>query len=86
MLAIIGWALSGTLGTLLWYLFYFFQLTGQTRAATDSLPLGEVGLVYSVHFVRQVGMAVVVGMLLRPYQPKRTDWFKKRRETISLLH
>jgi hypothetical protein len=85
--AIIGWALSSTLGTFLWHVLYFFGLAGGMQAPWYELHgLGEARLVYSVHFVWQIGIALIIGILLRPYQRERTRWWNRREEAPSLLH
>jgi hypothetical protein len=68
VLAVLGWALHGSLGVLLWHLLHFFGLTSPTRVPQDELRgLGQVSSVYAIHFVWQVGIALLLGLILRSY-------------------
>jgi hypothetical protein len=68
-LAVLGWALQGSLGSLIWHLFYIFRLTDWSRSPHDELGgLGHVGAVYSIHLVWQTGIAIALGVILRRYQ------------------
>ena len=61
--------LIGALGVALWSPLHSLRLTGPTQTATAD----NTDLFCSTHFLWQVGMAVVIGMLMQAYRPRRSD-------------
>jgi hypothetical protein len=70
-LGVVGSALGPTLGTALWGLVRALHLTAPNAGPQDWLyGLTETRRLYSLYVVWQTGMAFVLGVLLRRYEPK----------------
>ncbi|HEV3481491.1 MAG TPA: hypothetical protein VGR97_04100 [Candidatus Acidoferrales bacterium] len=69
-LAFTGWALAPSLGVALLHLVHRLHLEGTwPNPQGDVQGIGAAPVIYSVHFVWQIGMAFVIGFVVSRYTP-----------------